>query len=58
MTDGSGSHQLYDAFLDGQGGEGLRVRAILGMEGVDLLRGAQASQSTVKVFIQVDRKPW
>ena len=58
MTDGSGSHQLYDAFLDGQGGEGLRVLVGLGTEGVDLLRGTQAVNRLVKVFIQVDRKPW
>ena len=31
MTDGSGGHQLYDAVLDDQGGEGLRAN--LGAEG-------------------------
>ena len=35
LTDGSGSHHLYDAVLDDQGGEGLRAN--LGAEGAGLL---------------------
>ena len=42
MTDGSGSHPLYDAVLDDQGGEGLRAN--LGAEGTGVLGTAHSTQ--------------
>ena len=44
--DGSGGHQLYDAVLDDQGGEGLRAN--LGAEGAGLRGPHTAHTHTVK----------